>query len=170
MVGWQFVFQRMRNLFLGFDISLYASVGIISKHSLHISTISQNKKLIHSQHDSPKLSRSMSTPGIFIFKSHGRHFLFAKSVIYKCSLILVLIYICSFFTVTNTTSPFSNTFPKINLTKHALKTPYFLQYCNIGEYSCVWSKSADVCLYLPNRPGVNKANICRNPVGKLANN
>ena len=95
MVGWQFVFQRMRNLFLGFDISLYASVGIISKHSLHISTISQNKKLIHSQHDSPKLSRSMSTPGIFIFKSHGRHFLFAKSVIYKCSLILVLIYTSS---------------------------------------------------------------------------
>ena len=115
MVGWQFVFQRMRNLFLGFDISLYASVGIISKHSLHISTISQNKKLIHSQHDSTKLSRSMSTPGIFIFKSHGRHFLFAKSVIYKCSLILVLIYI--FFTVTNTTSLYSNRFPKINLTK-----------------------------------------------------
>ena len=93
--GWQFLFIRSRNLFLGINISLYASVGIISKHSLHISTISQNKKLIHSQHDSTKLSRSMSTPGIFIFKSHGRHFLFAKSVIYKCSPILVLIYIAS---------------------------------------------------------------------------
>ena len=81
---------------------------------------------------------------------------------------MVLIY--SFFTVTNTTSLYSNRFPKVNLTNHALRTPYFSQYCNIGEYSCVWSKSADVCLYLPNRPGVNKANICRNPVGKLANN
>ena len=55
----------MRNLFPRIDISLYASVGIISKHSLHILAISQNKRHIHSQHCSPKLCCGMSPLGIF---------------------------------------------------------------------------------------------------------
>ena len=55
----------MRNLFLRINIALYASVGIISKHSLHILTISQNKRLIHSQHASPKLYCGMPPLGIF---------------------------------------------------------------------------------------------------------
>ena len=38
---------------------------IISKHSLHILTISQNKRHIHSQHNSPKLCCRISPLGIF---------------------------------------------------------------------------------------------------------
>ena len=147
----------MRNLFPRIDISLYASVGIISKHSLHILAISQNKRHIHSQHCSPKLCCGMSPLGIFSWNCGIYVYEWLSFVEYF--IVLYANWFDSCPSVLNTEGRgLMNTFYHFQTKKwNKLKNqPYqwklqIVQNAKSCMIGWVWPKSGNVCLYLPNR-------------------